>query len=87
MESFECTTNIDLNYPLQKMSLYSQSMSTGDITRWTFGQFSFLLTWKWENVISTKFSFIKVPTEKGNDSGTTSRYYFQTPRLGIQRPK
>lgn len=46
------------------MSLCSQSFSTGDMTRWTFGQFPFCHTWKWENAVSTQVSFIKAPTEK-----------------------
>lgn len=67
MDPFESTTNIYLSFLLPKGSLYSQSMRVGDITRWAFSRFPFLLTWKWENIISTKLSFIKASTEKGGE--------------------
>lgn len=81
MEPIESTTNFYLSYLLRKAGLCSQSMCVGDITRWAFGRFPFLLTWKWENIVSTKLGFIKASTEKGGgNSGSISNYYSQIPR-------
>lgn len=85
VEPFGSTTNFYFSYLLRKASSYSQSMFVGDITRWAFGRFPFLLTWKWENIVSTKLGFIKASTEKGGNSGSISNYYSQIPRWGIQR--
>ena len=69
MEPFESTTNyLKLSLMILKLSLTESELVFSVYVCMSHnkkGQFPFLLTWKWENIVSTKLCFIKASTEKG----------------------